>query len=559
MVNIKQIKNNYTFTLHKLNMDILGEIPIEFCDSFTRGIDSIDEIAFTIPKYYFSRDNLKKTIHPLFFEVKEERIICVDNKECFVIKDIDDSDGLKKEIKAKSREVKLNKLDIEVEDIAFQIYTTNIENGIYSLNDYMKEETGWSFGQVDESVAYDISSDGVKTEKLRIQESINSNWYDFLTDDIREQFDCVVTFDTYNKKVNLLDYDSFGDNIQLYLSHDNYIKSLKKSTSTQDIVTRLKLVGNEEMDIISATVTGYPYIENYSYFIENGEMSEELEEQMNKYQFIVKVRNEQWKELSDLKIIKNSELTDKKSEMAQVYAEINAKERIKETYSTNNDDKNYAKTVAELTTLYDKKDIVESEVMALEQEIANLQSSIDNINILCKRETATDEHGYLIFNEQTLEELKEFVYYDTYTNSSFLNVDDLIKTGERELSLSCKPTYSWSLDSVNFLRRIIDNGFRQHWKGELSLGDIIVLYDKENENEELIYFVGYTQNFKDESLSLDLSNKKTKEDKQRTIMNYVNDANKAMRKLKNKEYLFIQQKYNRINLPKELISRGNNG
>ncbi|MGO0916433.1 hypothetical protein ACTPEM_25500, partial [Clostridioides difficile] len=42
----------------------------------------------------------------------------------------------------------------------------------------------------------------------------------------------VVQFDTYNKKVNLYDIDSFGDNIELVLTYDNYIKSNKKTNST---------------------------------------------------------------------------------------------------------------------------------------------------------------------------------------------------------------------------------------------------------------------------------------------------------------------------------------
>ncbi|NJK16327.1 hypothetical protein GSQ51_20375, partial [Clostridioides difficile] len=125
---------------------------------------------------------------------------------------------------------------------------------------------------------------------------------------------------------------------------------------------------------------------------------------------------------------------------------------------------------------------------------------------------STDENGQLIFNEILLEELKEFIYCDTYTNDSFLKVEDLIKTGKRELELKCRPTIDWTIDSVNFLSRIINMEFRQHWNGSLSVGDIIIFYDRAEGTEDIIYFVGYTQNFKDGSLNLDLSNKKLKED-----------------------------------------------
>ena len=151
------------------------------------------------------------------------------------------------------------------------------------------------------------------------------------------------------------------------------------------------------------------------------------------------------------------------------------------------------------------------QIKHLEEEIAKLNESIKDINILCKRETSTDEDGYLIFNEVLLDELNEFLYYDTYTNDAFLKVEDLIAEGKRQLSLKCIPTREWTLDVINFLDRIIDINFRQHWKGDLSLGDIIVLHSKESKEEELVYFTSFTQNLKNgklDTLELTLSNKK---------------------------------------------------
>lgn len=553
MINIKKIKSDYTFTLHRINMDIIGEIPIEFSNDKSATVTNIGEIRFTIPKYITNRYTFKNEIFHLFNEIKEERIICIDGEACFVIKDINETDGLTKEFTARSKEVKLGKKDINLENVGLQLYTEDIsdeENRILSLNKYMQEETGWSLGVVSEDIAYDISEDGIKTEKLRWQESVNSNWYDYLTKDIKEQFECVVTFDTYHKKVNLLSYDSFGDNIQLYLSHDNYIESLKQSTSTQDIVTRLFLVGSEEMDIIGGTCTGYTYIEDYSYFID--EMSKELKSQWLKYLEMLKIRDIQWRQLVKEKQIKQEELIRKNSRWTWLIGSINAKERIKETYDTNKDTINYAKTIAELTELRDEETIVKQQVLDLQTEVSKLQLSIDELNILCKRETATDENGLLIFNKDTLEELKEFVYDDTYTNDSFLEVEDLISAGKRELSLKSKPTFTWEIEVSNFLNRVIDNGFRQHWNGELSLGDIIILYDKENDKEELLYFVGYTQDFNEKTLKLELSNKKIKDDNTITIADTLGKAESMIKTISLKKYLFIQQKYNKTKYHEEV-------
>ena len=195
-----------------------------------------------------------------------------------------------------------------------------------------------------------------------------------------------------------------------------------------------------------------------------------------------------------------------------------------------------------------KKVILEVAVKRLEEDIENLQASIDEIIILCKRETATDNNGSLIFNEKLLSELKEYVYCETYSNDAFLEVEDLINAGKRKLELSSVPTVSYSIDVVNFLKRIVRIGNRQEWNGDLSLGDIVACYNYDTEEEELVYLTGFSQNLKDDTLELTLSNKKFKEHGTRTISDLLGKAERSMKTLTSKRYLWNKQKYNRINL-----------
>lgn len=542
---MKEIKKDYDITLHKVNKNMIGQIPKYCLNSLTRKIDGIDELEFTIPKYIFDRNTLKRTINIMYDMTKNERFICINNKEYFVIKEIKEDNYKSKVVKAYSREIKLSKIDINIENINIQLFTSDIENKIISMNEYMKTETGWQLGYVDEDIAYDILENGSKQEKIRWQESVNTNWYDFITKNIKEEFNCVIEFDTFNKLVNLYNIDSFGDEVKITLTEDNYIKSIERTLNTNDIVTRLKLEGNEEMDIIDSTETGYPYIENYSYFIENGEMSPELIKAINVYEEMVKKRKVQWRELADLKSNKGNELTDKKNELQLVYAFVIGLQGEKRAYEASKDEINLARIIAEITKKNDEKVILEVAVRDLEEEIENLRKSIDNINLLCKRETATDTTGKLIFNDELLEELKEFVYYDTYTNSAFIKVEDLIKAGERIFELKCKPTSEWSIDIINFLDRILDNG-RQHWNGKLSLGDVIELYSYKEHVRKLIYFVGYSQKFNPNSLTIELSNKKLKNDDVKTIADYLKMAKESLQAIESKKYLLMQQKYNKI-------------
>ena len=549
-INIKKLNNNFDITLCKVNREVIGNIPVEWMDSISRSINDIDEVEFTIPSHIMDRLTFKRIKNPLYDMVKDERLICLNDEEYFVIKEDEYSFSTnQKTIKAYSLEYKLSKIDIKVEDVGFYLIGSEEDNDIYSLSDYMKQETGWSIGYVDDSIRYYTDSEGIQHETLRWQESVNKRWYDFLTQDIAEGFGCVCVFDTKNKLVNLYDVKTIGEEIQIYLSNDNYIKDLKRTYSSSDIVTRLFLEGSEEMDIIGATVTGYPYIENFSYFIENEEMSKELINALDIYSKRVAEHNITWKQLVSEKTSKSTILRDKQYTLYGIYEEIRALNSMVKVYESKNDEENKAICISKITELNDKKVILENEIKTLEDEIIALQSSINEINILCKKETATDYDGYLIFNEILLNELKEFVYCDTYSNDSFLNVEDLIEAGERELSLKCKPTENYNLGIVDFTKRIIDDKFRKHWNGTLSLGNIIILYDEELDKEVILFFTGYTLRPNDnEGLELTISNKKIREDNTRTIADYLQDAKRSYQMVNSKMYLLNKQKYNRMNL-----------
>lgn len=554
-VNIKEIEKNYDIVIQKINKENVGQILQSYVSNLSKKIDTTDEISFEVSKYLTDRFSFNKVKNILYDEIKNERRLCINNKERYVIKQVEESNYNIKTVKAYSLEIILLKIDINVEDIYFSLYNDDVNNDIYSLDKYMYKETGWKLGHVDENIAYNISDTGEKVEKIRRQESVNSNWYDFLTKEIKQQFNCTIEFDTYNKLVNLYDIESYGDNIGLYLTHDNYIKSLSNVDTSQDIVTRLKLVGNDEMDIIGATATGYDYIEDYSYFMNNKEMSSSLICALNKYYEMVEIRTPVWQQLVEEKKVTNSKLLDIRKEKSFIYSELLAKNSILEQLKLSSKskeppigiDEEIAKVMSEITKLKDDSVLVDAKEDDLIEELNILTDNISNINSLCKRESATDEVGELIFNQELLDELKEFIYYDTYTNDAFLNVDDLINSGKRELSLKSSPTREWTIDVVNFLNRIIDNKFRQHWQGSLALGDIIILFNKDTSEEELIYFVGYNQNLKNGNLDIVLSNKKTLIDNTKIIADYLNKAERALKSISLKQYLLIRQKNNNIN------------
>ncbi|GAA0102499.1 hypothetical protein UT300012_32140 [Paraclostridium bifermentans] len=546
-VIIKEIDKKFNLTLNKVSGELLSEIDERYLKDISKTIVDIDKIELSIPKYILG-ENFKKCINPLYNLLKHERVINLNNKESYIIKNISKDNDKYKNITAESREVNLKKIDLKFEDIGFRLTSDDEENNIYCLDDHMYNETGWRFGHIDDRVKF--QSDGV-TEKMRWQEAVEGYWYEYLTKTMAEQFECIVIFDSYNKLVNLYDIDGFGGEIKLYLTNDNYIKSLEKQTSSSDIVTRLRLEGNEGLSIVEGNPSGVDYLENYSYFIDNEEMSENLIQALSTYDEVVAKRTIEWKELLDIKSEKNTKLDDEKMKMLQVTANIKATENMKksELAQENPSEELLAKYNASLTKYRDEEKLIDIAIEKIEDELERVQSSIDKIVILCAKKTATDDNGELIFNDELLDELKNYIYVDTFSDDAYLNIEDLINVGRRRLEINCRPTSTWSIDVTDFTSRIVDNGFRQHFDGVLGLGDIIILWDEENDKEELVFFTGFTKNPRENKLDITLSNKKVDRDDLIGISNILTDAKKTSRLLKSKRYLLIQQEKNRMNIP----------
>ena len=509
-MRIRGVKDSYTLILCKMNGQRMGIIPYTSIENIKRGIKTVSELTFTVNKYYGENNE----INPLYDEIKSERFIYLDEDECYVIKNITEKNEISKSITAYSREKKLFKIIAEFEDISITLRTPYEDiDGCFSLDELLYDATGWHLGYISDSVLYkssetilDVVTGETNTtltteEKLRYQESVSTNWYDYINEDIAEQFECFPVFNSYDKTIDLYSDEELGNDPRLMLSYDNYLKSIEREDNTDEIVTKLTLSGNDDLTISEINPSGDVYVEDYSYFINNREMSDNLISALNLYYDMVKIRAVEWNRLREEKATVNSEMTSKKNELLIIYSTIKS---IEFTIAQSTNEGFNAQQMERLVELNDKRVLLEKDVNELNTQIMLLDKSIDNINQLCKKKYATDNNGALIFNESLLNELKDFTYQDTYSNDAITDALTLMKVGKRQLEKNCIPKRTWSVDSVNFIERLIDNGFRQYWNGELGLGDMIVL--KGNESIEIIYLVGYTQNPKDKTIQLDLSN-----------------------------------------------------
>ena len=553
MVTVKGIEDKYSIELCKTNETPIGALPSDCLDSLTCKLCDLDEAKLTVHKYYYSNIDKIKLGFYLYDEIKPERIITLNNRK-FIIKSVEEDDKNKiKILLCYAKQKKLEKNTISVEDLGFYLMDSDEDQGIFNLDEYMYEETGWRFGHIDNEVRYNSNGE----PRLRWQESVEEDWYTYLNSTLAKQYNCITVFDDENGLVNLYAIDNFGDDLKIFLSYDNYLKELSRTDNSSDIVTKLKLIGNEEKCYIEdANPTGLNYIENYSYFIESGDMSNELITALDTYDKMVKERTITWKELNTQLLEKQNELTIKKNEEYMAIENYKEQKKSYDYYAskvgTSEDSTgaytSLAEQLAPIVAQY-KEDVerLYLEVKNLEEDIANLNASIKQINILCRKPTATDSNGDLIFNQQLLDELKLFIYSDTYADDSFYDAEEMLEVGKRNLELSCKPTVSWNISVADFTARLrIPN--RVKWNGTLGLGDVIGLYDTETGEETFVYVIEYTKDFKSKSLSLTLSNKKGNENAFKVVNDLLKQGKLAIKQLSKINWISNDIKYNRWNM-----------
>ena len=147
--------------------------------------------------------------------------------------------------------------------------------------------------------------------------------------------------------------------------------------------------------------------------------------------------------------------------------------------------------------------------------------------------------------ELFLELVDIYAYYTQQDHIKYRELKDKCKSVLEEKS---RPTIEVDIDSVNFLNRLVDNGYRLKWNGVLQFGDITMLIDEDTNEEEPYYFIGYNINYHNNTLTLKISNKKSSRNNTKTINQYLKEVKKTQALLMSNRYLFNKTKNNELNM-----------
>lgn len=433
--------------------------------------NSADKSSFTI----YSHKNNEPT--PYYDEVELGKYVLFLGVNWFRIDDItienQDTDNEYKEITAVALESELSQTYLT----SFgSMGTDDDEQGgldrycLYSLTDqehsilhiFLQTNPSWSIYYVDPEIS--------KEYRNFQEDSVSS--YSFLTDTVSDVYECIFIFDSFNKTVSAYKLENLGKDTGITLQYRNLIKSIKKSSSEDDVKTVLTVCGgnddrtNTTLGIIEVNIGGSNQIYDFSHYYPM--MSDELKNALiaykkkcadneNAYQQKLAGLKTKYEELGKLQSYVPDDHDTSTDWTKFGLADLQEKSKIFHTGMSNNTNGHGTK---EAYSEFQKK------YAAVEAEIGVRKSQItakeNEINEYIKTINALIVNLRDFIGDNLYQQLGPFIREDTLTDDSFIVTNTmsdvevlemqkaLLSHAYEELAKVSSPQYTLDVDLVNF-------------------------------------------------------------------------------------------------------------
>lgn len=312
--------------------------------------------------------------------------------------------------------------------------------------------------------------------KYRSFEKGTQKWLRFLRENVESAYDVIFDFDTYNRELYCYATEEVGKNTGIKLTYQNYLEEMQIQPDYDNVVSKL-WVSSEKCKISDVNPTGTDYIYDFSYFENNGLLTEECCKALQRYRQVVSTSENNLAELRanrntavKRRIRLETELHEKEiqysdvSNVLAVYIKENNQNKVAEYGKYKAD---FEKEITQLlSNISTQKDYIES-----------LDREIDNYLKKVSLETCYDENGQ-IFNEELLTELQLNTIEKELKDESFLVAQDLYDYALEQLN-------NWNgvqlqLDlNINGLKERMITPKDMSWNEIIKVGNFFTVIDFE--------------------------------------------------------------------------------
>lgn len=444
------------FHLAKPNKTIISHIHEKMRGEMSIKLGNINELSFSIPHFIEDEES-----NPHVELIKEKMLIRVTMgayKEWYVVdgieEDGDDSDIFNVTAFSLGYELKGKRVSEYTED---SINATDLLKNLLS-------STIWKIGTVDPMFDAMFRS---------FDSGTDSNVLDCITQ-AGETYGALIVWDTENRKVSFKDMSKNGQFRGMTVNYGRFLRSIKKTRTTDEMVTRLYISGNEGLGIHAVNPTGQAYIEDFSFFMYPFErdinkktikssffMSDELCHAILNQQELIKLKAPIIKSYMDDKTAKETELLTEEVKLTQLEGELKTIEGLLDTAKATENQtliaqrqKEWTDKTAQITAQRQKNDIITNAIKNYDTQIDKLQDEI-----------ATGSG----FTPQLLDELNLFIIESKWADDKYIDAKELYQDGLKKFEEIRQPKVVLDVTIDNLLNIIEE----QYYWDKLVLGDLI--------------------------------------------------------------------------------------
>lgn len=445
------------------NYDLRGELYF----------NEISEITFTSPMFYTDKmgDYVKSAVYDkldLYRKVKLSGFGTFEIVEC---NEVADGVSWVKNITAKSAENEFTRKKVTIE--INQGTETSLDGvKLFDDNDtehslmhiVMKKLPHWGYGHIDPTVRTRERSFDVEDRDI----------YSFLQEDVAKAFGIFFTFDTDRELINIYAAEDIGEDTDVYITAENLAETIDATANIDDIVTKVRVQGDNSDVTVREYNLGQEYIVDISYFLDNKYMPQELIDKYKKWQELFESKRSTYERLlTDYNAAQEEWLniynrqpdsTDSKNWSEYGMAGLlSLKAQYENSVSVEIDaghgsaDSVYHDRYLEYLNALNE---IKAEIEIRQAELDTQQSKIDAISqqmAEIAEEVAMENN----FTEEEVNFLSRFEYEGEYTDDAFLITDDesiesitetkraLYEEATKWLHNVARPQYSFSMNLGN--------------------------------------------------------------------------------------------------------------
>jgi phage minor structural protein len=491
-IDYNKRKQEAKLHLAKPNKRVIDIIDEKFNDKMSIKLGNVNQLDFSIP-YQIEQDG-EMVLNPHVDTIREKMLIRVTlgaYKEWYIVdsieEDAEDSDTFN---------VTAFSLPYELKGKRVSQYTEDTINATNLLTNLL-EPTVWKIGTVDPMFDVMFRS---------FDSGDDSNVLDCIVN-AGETYGALIVWNTVSKTVSFKDATKNGQFRGMIVNYGRFLNSIKRTRTTDEMVTRLYVYGGDDLNITAVNPTGMPYLENFGYFMfpfqrdENRNvlassnfMSDELCHALLDHEVLVEQNGDTITALTNDISTKTTQLSTEQATLTELQGELTTAQGLLDTASSTDDQTLIAQRRNERDTKQSEVTAQTTVVEQLKTDIGQQQYQLQNLQNQISMES--------ILTQELIDELNLYIIESAWKDDRYIDATELYNDALVKFDTIRQPKVVIDVTIDNLLN-IIDE---QYYWDKITLGDLIKIKYPQMNIEYMAKIIQIDYDFGNQEISLTIAN-----------------------------------------------------